>query len=341
MASSRLLTSFPHRRAGHCGSGALRDLLEFHQLDYGQGPLSEGAVFGLAAGLGFLYLEMPGAPQPVYLVGRTADLESDVAEHLHLGLEVRKTDDPDQGWRWVRDEVEHGRPPMVWADIGHLDYLRVRMHNTRHDIVVVGYDEADGIAWVADNDRDDLQRCSLESLARARNSDAFPGPNRHATFVYSWPRQLAAPRAATRAALGRAVQNMRSDSSPVAGLSGALGLEGVERFAAAYPSWPETFGDELPAALKALRIFIIKAGTGGAMFRSLHARFLYDMSHLLQDPKLRTAAMAYDALSTAWERLAAHAEAGDHTGGIEPVGEIRRLEALGVSLMEAWTEAAQ
>jgi hypothetical protein len=31
--------SFPHRRAGHCGSGSLRDLLEFHGLDYGHGPV--------------------------------------------------------------------------------------------------------------------------------------------------------------------------------------------------------------------------------------------------------------------------------------------------------------
>lgn len=47
-----LLSRFPHRRAGHCGSGARRDLLEFHGLDYGDGPLSEDAVFGLAGGRG-------------------------------------------------------------------------------------------------------------------------------------------------------------------------------------------------------------------------------------------------------------------------------------------------
>lgn len=142
-------------------------------------------------------------------------------------------------------------------------------------------------------------------------------------------------------ALIRAVESMRSEGSPIAGLSGALGLEGVERFAAAYPSWPETFGDELPAALKALRVFIVKAGTGGAMFRSLHARFLHDMSRLLEDRQLRTVAMTYDALSTAWERLGAHAEIGDHARGIEPVAEIRRLEPMGVSMMKAWTEGAR
>ena len=327
---------FPHRRAGHCGSGALRDLLEFHRLDYGAGPLTEGAAFGLAGGLGFLYLEMPELEPPIYLVGRTADLERDVADHLGVGLEVRETEDPEEGWRWVREEVDAGRPPMVWADIGHLDYLRVRMHNTRHDIVVVGYDEDAEIAWIADNDRDELQPCSLDSLARARHSDAFPGPNLHTTFVYEWPERLRDPAEATRVAIERAVANMRGGGDAIGGLSGAFGLEGVERFAAAYPDWPETFGERLSAALKGLGVFITKAGTGGAMFRSLHAEFLHDMAQLLDDSDLRALAGIYRGLASSWMSLAINAEREDHAGGGIVVRNICSLEHLGVSLMEKW-----
>lgn len=330
---------FPHRRAGHCGSGALRDLLELHGLDYGGGPLSEAAVFGLAGGLGFLYLETVGATPPLYLVGRTADLERDFADHLGIGLEVRETDDPDEGWRLVRDQIDAGRPPMVWADIGELEYLRVRMHNTRHDIVVVDYDEREGIAWIADNDRDELQRCSLDSLARARNSDAFPGPNLHTTFVYDWPERLRAPTDAARAAIRRGVANMRDGGEALAGLPGAFGLEGVDRFAASYVEWPQKFGPELPAALKGLWLFIVKAGTGGAMFRSLHAGFLRDLGELLNDSTLLATAETYDELATAWRSLAAAAERRDHSAGREGVARIRSLEHLGVSLMEEWAEA--
>ncbi len=339
VSCSRVSSAFPHQRAGHCGSGALRDLLELHQLDYGAGPLSEGAVFGLSGGLGFLYLEMPSITPPVYLVGRGADLERDIAEHLGLGLEVRDTDDPDEGWRWVRDEIDAGRPPMVWADIGHLDYLRVRMHNTRHDIVVVAYDEDEDVAWIADNDREELQRCRLDSLARARSSEAFPGPNRHTTFVYDWPRELRAPGDAVRLALQRAVKNMREGGETLAGLTGAFGLDGVDAFASAYPAWPRTFGDDLPAAMKGLRVFIVKAGTAGAMFRSLQATFLFDMAELLDDGMLRAVGTTYDAAAAAWRALAGHAEQADHAGGIDVVEEIHNLEHLGVSLMESWIEA--
>lgn len=330
---------FPHRRAGHCGSGALRDLLEFHGLDFGEGPLSEASVFGLAGGLGFLFLEMVGAIPPIYLVGRTADLERDVADHLGIGLEVRATDDPEEGWRLVREQIDSGRPPMVWADIGHLDYLRVRMHNTRHDIVVAGYDEVERIAWIADNDRDELQRCDLDSLARARNSDAFPGPNQLTTFIYDWPERLRAPEDAARAAIRRAVANMRDGGESLAGLPGASGLEGVDRFAASYADWPQKFGDDLPQALKGLWVFIVKAGTGGAMFRSLHAGFLRDVGELLEDSALLALARTYEELTAAWQSLATAAEQGDHAAGCEAVTAIRSLEHLGVSLMEQWTAA--
>ena len=331
------VAAFPHRRAGHCGSGALRDLLEHQGLDFGAGPLSEAAVFGLSGALGFLYLELPQMRPPIYLVGRTADLERDIAAHLGIGLDIRDTDDPGEGWANVRDEIDAGRPTMVWADIKHLDYLRVRMHNTRHDIVVVGYDEDEGVAWIADNDRDDLQPCSLESLAAARNSQAFPGPNRHTVFAYDWPGALRDPREATRDAVARAVRTMRGDGGEtLAGLPGSHGLEGVDAFAEAYPRWPETFGERLDEALSGLRVFIVKAGTGGAMFRSLQAGFLHELGDLLGDDALRDAGEAYDAVVAAWLSLAEAAEARDHAAGVDVVRELAALEHAGVDRMEAW-----
>ena len=253
--------AFPHRLAGHCGSGALRDLLEHHGLDYGRGPLSEGAVFGLAGGLGFLYLEVPQMTPPVYLVGRTAGLERDVAAHLGLGLEVRETDDPDEGWRWVRAEIDAGSPPMVWADIAELEYLRVRMANTRHDIVVVDYDDDEQVAFIADNDRDELQRCSYASLAAARSSTRLPGPEppRHVRLRRGRS-GCASPSEAVAAALDRAVANMRGGGELLGELPGGAGLEGVDDFAASYPAWPERFGEQLDRALSGLRVFIVKAG---------------------------------------------------------------------------------
>jgi hypothetical protein len=257
-----------------------------------------------------------------------------VAPNLGAGLDVRETDDPVLGWAWVRDEVDAGRPTMVWADIAELEYLRVRMTNTRHDIVVVAYDEDDGIAWIVDNDRDELQRCSLASLAAARNSSGFPGPNHHTTFVYDWPDALPEPAVAVRRGLSRAVENMRTEPDTVGSLPGGVGLSGVDTFAASYPAWPDRFGDLLDEALKGLRVFVVKAGTGGAMFRSLHAEFLHDAASLLGDPELGTAAALYDELAMTWVALAECAHDGDHAAGVPLVERIARLERDGAAAMQ-------
>jgi hypothetical protein len=337
MASVQL--DLRHRRAGHCGSGALRDLLEFHGLAYGDEPASEALAFGLGAGLGFFYFELPQLEPPIYVVGRTAGLERDFCTHAGVELDLRRTDDPDEGWVWLRDELDGGRPTMVNADIKELPYLRVRMHNTMHDIVVTGYDPEAGVAYVADNDRDEIQVCPLDALARARNSHAFPAPNRHATWVMRFPDRLPAPEHAVRGAVAGAVANMREGGTPLDGGAQQPGLSGVDAFAAAYPGWPDLFGDRLAAAMRGLRVFIVKAGTGGAMFRSLHAGFLHEAAALLSDERLAQAARLYDELTDEWLALAracASEEADAHAAGVDHVSSIARLEHAGVAAMEAW-----
>lgn len=341
MSAGAVTIDYPHAKAGHCGSGSYRDLLEFHGLSWGPEPLSEGACFGLGGGLGFAYVEIPAMSTPIYMVGRTAGLETDVCTHLGIDLDMRQTDDPDEGWAWLRAELDAGLPTMVWADIGELEYLRVRLRMTMHDIVVCGYDEAEGFALIADNDREEIQRCSLKSLARARNSQSFPAPNRHATWVMRFPDDLPEPAAAIRPAIGVSVANMRAGGAGLLSDSHApMGLTGVEAFAASYPAWPETFGDKLEGALRGLRAFVVKAGTGGALFRSLHAEFLHDASALLGgDTQLARGAAIYDELAERWAALGALVQSGDpatHARGAEHIEPILALERQGLESMERW-----
>ena len=332
--------AFPHRKAGHCGSGAFRDLLEFHGLSWTDQPLSEAMAFGLGGGLGCFFYELPDMTPPLYLVGRGGGLERGVCEHLEIDLDLRHTDDPDEAWRWLRDELDAGRPTMVNADIKELDYLRVKLSNTMHDIVVTGYDEDEGVVLIADNDREEIQRCPIESLQRARGSQGFPGPNHHATWVMRFPDALPDPRVAVERALRQAVANMTEAAEGLAGLDPGCGLDHVARLAESYPSWPERYGDRLAAALGGLWVFIVKAGTGGAMFRSLQAGFLRDSAALLDDARLSHAADVYEELAGEWVALAdaaAGAREGDaaaaHAAGLPHMEAIARLEREGAEAM--------
>jgi hypothetical protein len=339
---------FPHRKAGHCGSGAFRDLLEFHGLSWTGEPMSEAMAFGLGGGLSFFYYELPDMRPPLYLVGRSGGLERGVCEHLEIHLDLRKTDDADEAWQWLRDELDAGRPTMINADILELEYLRVKLSNTMHDIVVTGYDEGDAVAFIADNDREEIQRCSLESLRRARASQGFPGPSHHATWVMRYPETLPEAHVAVERAIARSVANMTEPAEGLAGADRACGLDHVEKFASSYAEWPERFDDKLGAALGGLWVFVVKAGTGGAMFRSLQAGFLRESATLLDDPDVGRAAEVYEELSREWVALAeAAASARDadpaaaHATGAPHVDAIARLEREGTDAMAACVSGAR
>ena len=169
MSDTALIQDYPHQMGGHCGSGALRDLLHWNGLGW-EGPPREGLVFALGGALGLSYVRSSGLMPPVYLVGRGSDFEIDLPVRLGGKVKVLTTDDPDEGWTWVRDEVDAGRPSLVWGDIAELPYLRVKLQMSRHDIVVIGYDEEQGVAYVVDNDRAGVQEVPLDALARARSS---------------------------------------------------------------------------------------------------------------------------------------------------------------------------
>lgn len=161
---------YPHRVAGHCGSGALRDLMEWAALGWDGAP-GEGLVFGLSGGLSFMYTRTPALEPPIYFVGRNADMEQLACRRLGISADARRTDNPDEGWRWITEELDAGYPVLIHADIAELPYLRVRLSNTRHSIVVVGYDQGRGIAWLADNDREAIQEVPLDALARLEPPD--------------------------------------------------------------------------------------------------------------------------------------------------------------------------
>lgn len=306
----RVLLDYPHRSAGHCGSGALRDLLDWAGLGW-NGPPDEGLVFALGGGLGFSYLRVPGLVPPVYLVGRGGDLEIDLLNRLGASVELRQTDEPALGWQWVQGELAAGRPVMVWADIAELPYLRVRLRMSRHDIVVIGYDDDHELAYVVDNDRAEVQAVPYAALARARHSTSFPEPNRHATFVVDWPAQLPDLAAAAGAAFSASARSLTDgggdlvDTSalPTGSLAGS-GLAGIAAFAADVGSWPDTFDDaELEAALRSLPVFIEKAGTGGGLFRALQGQGCRDVAALTGSAATATAAEEVGRCAQAWTAL--------------------------------------
>ena len=299
-ASSR----FHHRVADHAASGALRDVLEHHRASYAPEPLSEGAVFGFSGAFALSIRMARGAVPAIDLDGRAPSLELEACRHLGLDAEWHATDDAAAGWDRLRRELEDGYPVLLRADIAELDYHRGLPHDTRHAIVVTDCDVQAGFALVVDSCFADAQRCTLTSLAAARTSRGWPEAARHGLLQVRRPARLAEPTAAVRAALERVVHGMRSPQS-----NGhphvRSGLAALDALTAAWPQLPELAGPRLGLTLAALRFRIRDGGTGGALYRSLQARFEHDAAALLGSLELGRAALLCDDLADAWRALAA------------------------------------
>ncbi|MDD5448417.1 MAG: BtrH N-terminal domain-containing protein [Actinomycetota bacterium] len=179
------IEKFPHRPGGHCGSTAMRDILKFYGHDY-----TEDMVFGIGVGIGFTYFKHPEMVPPVYIGGRIYNLEQLLSRNLGFELELVEGIDNKQAWADVKNLLDKGIPTMVHADVYYLDYLRAKRHFSTHRIVLVGYDEDRGVSFVADNDRDTIQECSLENLEKARSSAWLPQPANNAYYIIRVPQEL-------------------------------------------------------------------------------------------------------------------------------------------------------
>jgi hypothetical protein len=333
-------TGLHHRVADHAASGALRDLLEHHHLSYAREPLSEGAVFGLSGALDLTVRIAPIAVPSVDLDGRTLSLELDLCRHLGVEAEWYATDDPGTGWEQLRREIDAGRPALLRADAAELDYHPQCCHDTRHAILVVGCEVQAGVAWVLDRCFPEPQRCTLSSLAAARASCGWPEPARHGLLRLRRPDRLPEPCAAIAAALTRVVRSMRhtrGNGHPHV----RSGLAGIDALVATWPELPRLAGARLEETLAGLRYRISDGGTGGALYRSLQARFLHDAAGLLGCAQLGRAALVCDDLADAWRAFAtaiddhdarrAHKVAGTWLGRIRTL-EHRHVEALELHL---------
>jgi hypothetical protein len=331
-------TDFRHRVADHAASGALRDLLEHHRLSYVHEPLSEGAIFGLSGALALRARIADAALPAIDVDGRDPSLERELCRHLGIRADWCTTDEPDEAWELLRTELQAGEPTLVRADVGELEYRHSGRHDTRHAIVVTSYDPCASLVWVADQSFPEPKPCTLHALARARHAPAYPEPARHGLLRLRRMECLADPYDAINAALRRTVGNMRNPAACHHPHTHG-GLDAIDAVVAAWPRLPEMTGDRLGQTLGALRFRIHDGGTGGALYRSLQARFLHDAAALVESDGLGQAALVCDDLADAWRALAASLDGSDaraaHRAAAPWLRRVQTLEYRHVETLEA------
>ena len=299
-----VVDAYPIRPGEHCGSAAMRGLLEH----YTGLELPEPAVFGLGAGVASVYIRADVIDPPVVLFGRTLSLEVDLGRHLGIDYRERSEEDDDEAWEIVRSEVLAGRPTMLAGDIFYLDYRDYKVHFPGHRFVLLGFDDEREQAFIADRIRDEPETCSLEAVRKSRNPPEGSMMKNlwgrfHDTQVGNDLRTACVDalrhNATEMLGLGEAV------TAGIAASGGATtGLAGARAFAADLPGFATRADAGWIASFNAS--CLEKFGNGGGNFRRLYAGFLewargIDASLAPPDAPLqaRAAADAWTAASAA------------------------------------------
>lgn len=272
-----LIENYRNLPAGHCGSGAMRNLI-YHYCGL---DLEEGVVFGLGAGLDSVYFDYQRAAPPFQLFGRGSSMEVDLAETLGIDYAEQSQLDDDLAWQEVREEVLAGRPTMLSGDILYLDYREYKVHFPAHRFVLLGFDEDKGETYIADRLREDTETCSMQALRTSRNPpEAISTYNAWGKFSSGAQRNslpdacgLALYKTVTR------MQGIDKSQHQLMSLSRSkdegvleVGLKGLRTFAAQLKNWPQR-EDARDHAIY-LDNAIMNFGTGGGFFRNHFAVFM-------------------------------------------------------------------
>jgi hypothetical protein len=310
-----MVPGFRHLPGHHCGSTALRNLLDFHGIE-----LSEELAFGLGAGACFYYFTLEQGSPSRFTNGRVAQLEETFRELTGGALEVRTFDSPEEAWDGARAEVDGGRPALLLTDLYYLDHYGRSAHFPGHAVVLAGYD--DELAWLSDTAFEDLQTTSLDSLKEARHSQQpiFPLEG-HAIDL---PEGTELSRDDLIAHAPKAIERAASQmlEPPLGDFEGLLALR---RFAGEVGDWPGATEDWQWCA-RFLYQVIERRGTGGGNFRKMYSRFLEEAGR-------EEAVLAREA-SDAWSAVALAARTASEPDEANPA-HWRDLSAEAAKVLEA------
>ncbi|MEW6079279.1 MAG: BtrH N-terminal domain-containing protein [Thermodesulfobacteriota bacterium] len=309
-----------HTPGRHCGSTGIRDLVNFHGLDY-----DEPLCFGIGAGMGLWYLKSGRLPASRMIHVRSLDLENQFFTRIGTPFEWQYYADGAESETALRSCLDRGLPAIIQTDIFHLPYYGSSTHFPGHLITAWGYDDGRRLFFVTDTERPEIQEVPFDNMKEARFSGGGIFDLRGNLFA---PETIAPPADLPDVIRRAIVFNSRvllDDGSDLQGLRAlAAWQEDLDH-------WPG-FDDWQWTARLAYQI-IEKRGTGGGGFRLMYRDFLAAARALLPGvitselvERMEQTALAWTALAAAL-KASSEKEAPDFSEVNERLSQVRECEA--------------
>ena len=244
--------------------------------------MSEAMAFGLGAGLGFQYWDIPENSPRYSFNGRSSGLERKFFEHIGQPAQFAFEWSPEK----MATALENGRPILCVTDIYGLPYYQPQVHFPGHGVVVAGIDLETEEVDLADIASPELLTVHWDHLKAAMSENRPP-----MIEPFQW---MASPlldksiinKNSIRAAIQTAVDFMLRSDHHEEGLH--LMPKMIEEMGTKWAkeddfAWTARFGYQA----------IEKRGSGGGGFRKLYAHFLEEAADFI--PSIQTNGAIGDA----------------------------------------------
>ena len=268
----KLLKNWKHLPGMHCGSVAIRDVMNFYGLRY-----SEETCFGLGSGLGFYYLINESASPTRSIHLRGPGMEVNFFNHFGMGIiDWSYEDNPGKASDDLIESINNGIPVLIQTDIFYLDYYNSNTHFPGHIVVVCGYDDERGIFYLSDTAFDDLMEVSFEKLDISRSSKQQPYPLRNNNIkVVLDSKSIDLNKVVPEAIRKNAELMVNGSENP----RGKSGLDVIKLWAEDLPGWADL--EDWKWSSRFAYQVISKRGVDGAGFRWIYRDFLNEMSDVV------------------------------------------------------------
>ncbi|MFX0024342.1 MAG: BtrH N-terminal domain-containing protein [Candidatus Hermodarchaeota archaeon] len=305
-----MVKNFEHRLGHHCESSSMRDLFEFYGF-----PMSEPMAFGLDATMGFGFFDtsgqtsfMPESDIPFFLGGKQGTIEPNSLACRLLGITLRKQSftSADKAWEESKSMLDQDIPLLLRVDIAYMPYEGFddemdEAHFGGHAVVLGGYDEEKGVAYIGDTEFEGFQEVPIDVLKTARSSTYGPKFMHPGNSQFSMTRRPDGKHPPLAAGVKLAIQKVANNMLRPS--TNTNGIQGLRLFANSLLKWGEKLnktiknskGKEISLAQLMFELthgYIETWGTGGGSFRKLYKEFLEE---LLVDPELKEGPRAWNS----------------------------------------------
>jgi len=288
--------NFEHRGAAHCESGVVSNLLNF----YGY-QLSEPMVFGIGAGLSFIYMPF------VSFKGNMTKFSfrtfpGAVFAHSMKNLKIKVGEkkrflNQEKAMKEVEKLLAQGIPVGNIVGLYFLPYTPLRIHFNAHHLCVIGK-EGDEYT-VSDPTVAAIQKLSSGNLKKVRFSQGMFKPQGKMYWIKEKPSGLLDLNNAIISGIQTTCRNMIG--VPFV----SIGVRGITVLSKQIRKLEAKYGEQdallfLATLLQAMEEF----GTGGAGFRFLYSAFLYEAADTLNNPGLKDFAVEMTSIGDLWRQFA-------------------------------------